>query len=59
MFTIYFPSFTMKTNVVYILEKPSLSRTKFASFTSSELTLGLGLIVQYISNTLPQTHGAV
>ncbi len=59
MFTIYFPSFTMKTNVVYILEKPNLTRTKFASFTSSEPTLGLGLKVQYIFNTPPQTHGAV
>ena len=39
--------------------KPSLTRTKFASFTSSEPTLGLGLMVQYISNTFPQTHDAV
>ena len=37
-------------NRVCIPDKPSLPRTKFASITSNEPTLGLDLITQYISN---------
>ena len=38
--------------MVYILDIPSLIRTRFASITSNEPTLGLGLglMAQYISN---------
>jgi hypothetical protein len=36
--------------MVYIVEKPSLTRTRFASFTSNGPTLGLGLMAQYIFN---------
>ena len=36
---------------VHIVEEPRLPRTRFACSTSNGLTLGLGLMGQYISNT--------
>ena len=39
-------------NRVYILDKPSLIRIMFAFIISNELTLGLGLMIQYIFNIL-------
>ena len=54
MFTVMLNLLQWEPIKVYILEKPSLIRIRFTSFTSNiGPILGLSLIAQYISNIPP------